>query len=62
MPYTPPYPGGWEDFPNTTTPITAAALDTMDAGIDTAQDTADAAQTAAQPDNSDAIIASRVFA
>lgn len=43
MSYTPPYPGGWEDFPNTSTPITAAALDTMDTGIGNAQGTADAA-------------------
>src|SRR5258708_7620968 len=33
MPYTPFYPGGWKDFPNTTTPIVAAALQNMETGI-----------------------------
>lgn len=33
MAYTPFYAGGWKDFPNTTTPITAAALKHMDEGI-----------------------------
>lgn len=33
MPYSPPYAGGWKDYPNTTTPITAASLNTMDSGI-----------------------------
>jgi hypothetical protein len=43
MSYTPPYPGGWQDFPDTSTPIDAASLDTMDAGIAAAQGTADQA-------------------
>jgi hypothetical protein len=43
MSYTPPYPGGWKDFPDTSTPIDAASLDTMDAGIAAAQGTADQA-------------------
>jgi hypothetical protein len=33
MSYTPPYPGGWKDFPDTSTPIDAASLNTIDAGI-----------------------------
>ena len=33
MTYTPQYPGGWHDQPNTTTPITAAALAAIDAGL-----------------------------
>jgi hypothetical protein len=33
MSYTPPYPSGWKDFPDTSTPIDAASLNTMDAGI-----------------------------
>jgi hypothetical protein len=43
MSYTPPYPLGWQDFPDTSTPIDAASLDIMDAGIAAAQATADAA-------------------
>jgi hypothetical protein len=43
MPYTPPYPSGWEDYPNTSTPLTAAALDAMDTGITNAVDLAEAA-------------------
>lgn len=33
MVYTPFYTGGWKDYPNTTTPITAAALNYIDEGI-----------------------------
>jgi hypothetical protein len=33
MTYTPAYPAGWHDQPNTTTPITAAALAAIDAGL-----------------------------
>ena len=33
MGYTPFYTGGWKDYPNTTTPITAAALNHIDEGI-----------------------------
>ena len=33
MAYTPFYTGGWKDYPDTTTPITAAALNHMDEGI-----------------------------
>jgi hypothetical protein len=43
MSYTPPYPLGWQDFPDTSTPIDAASLNTMDAGITAAQGTADQA-------------------
>jgi hypothetical protein len=43
MTYTPPYAGGWQDFPDTSTPIDAASLNTMDAGIAAAQGTADQA-------------------
>ncbi len=43
MPYTPPYPGGWEDTPSTDTLISADALNTMDTGIGDATDTAEAA-------------------
>jgi hypothetical protein len=43
MSYTPPYPLGWQDFPDTSTPIDAASLNTMDAGIAAAQGTADQA-------------------
>lgn len=35
MPYT-PYRADWKDFPDTTTPITAAALDYIEAGINAA--------------------------
>jgi hypothetical protein len=38
MPYTRPYSGGFVDFPATTTPINATALNTMDVGIKTAND------------------------
>lgn len=38
MPYTRPYPGGFVDFPSTSTPIDASALNTMDVGIKTAND------------------------
>jgi hypothetical protein len=58
MPYTPPYPSGWEDFPNTSTPITAASLDVMDAGIGDAQDDATQALSdaaAAQDDATQAL-------
>lgn len=34
--YTPYYPGGWQDSPNLTTPVTAAALTNFDAGIEAA--------------------------
>lgn len=37
MTYTPVYPGGWKNSPDKSTPITAAALDAMDAGIKAAQ-------------------------
>lgn len=55
MPYVPYYdPDGWEDDPSTDTPITAAALNHIEAGVeavaasaDAAQTTADAAQTTA---------------
>lgn len=33
MPYTPFYNGGWKDYPNTTTPITAASLNHIESGI-----------------------------
>lgn len=36
MGYTPYYPSGWDDSPNTTTPIVAAALNTIEAGIEAA--------------------------
>jgi hypothetical protein len=45
MSYTPPYPLGWQDFPDTSTPIDAASLDIMDAGIAAAQGTANQAIT-----------------
>lgn len=38
MPYTRPYSGGFVDYPATTTPINATALNTMDVGIKTAND------------------------
>lgn len=38
MPYTRPYAGGFLDYPNTTTPLTASALNTMDLGIKAAND------------------------
>ena len=38
MPYTRPYTGGFKDYPDTTTPINATALNTMDVGIKTAND------------------------
>ena len=33
MAYTPFYAGGWKDYPNTSTPITSAALNHMEDGI-----------------------------
>lgn len=33
MAYNPFYAGGWKDYPNTSTPITSAALNHMEAGI-----------------------------
>ena len=38
MPYTRPYPGGFQDFPNTGTPINALALNTIDLGAKAAND------------------------
>lgn len=38
MPYTRPYPGGFQDYPDTSTPLTAAVLNTMDQGIVDAYD------------------------
>ncbi len=38
MPYTRPYAAGFIDYPNTTTPLTASALNTMDLGIKGAYD------------------------
>lgn len=38
MPYTRPYAGGFQDFPDTTTPINANALNTIDVGVKTAND------------------------
>jgi len=38
MPYTRPYSGGFVDFPSTSTPIDASALNTMDVGIKTSND------------------------
>lgn len=44
MPYTPYYdPAGWKDDPDTTTPLKAAALNYIEAGIKTAQAAAEAA-------------------
>lgn len=43
MAYAKPYPGGWKDLPDRSTPIDAAALGAMDTGIDAATKTADAA-------------------
>ena len=37
MAYTPFYTGGWKDYPDTTTPITAAALNHIDEGIEAAE-------------------------
>jgi len=36
MPYTRPYPGGFQDYPDTSTPLSAAALNAMDSGIEAA--------------------------
>ena len=38
MPYTRPYAGGFQDFPNTGTPINALALNTIDLGVKAAND------------------------
>ena len=45
MPYTRPYATGFVDYPDTTTPITAAVLNTMDVGIKTAYDRSELLQT-----------------
>jgi hypothetical protein len=42
MAYVRPYPAGFLDYPDITTPVTAAALNTMDVGIKTVNDTVDA--------------------
>jgi hypothetical protein len=49
MTYSPTYPGGWEDFPNTSTPITAAALNTIESGITSVTDEVDGAWVAYTP-------------
>ena len=41
--YEPYYPDGWDNAPDTATPITAAALNAVDAGIAAATDQANAA-------------------
>lgn len=38
MPYNRPYAGGFVDYPSTTTPINANALNTIDVGVKTAND------------------------
>jgi hypothetical protein len=38
MPYERPYAGGFQDFPDTTTPINATALNTIDVGVKTSND------------------------
>jgi hypothetical protein len=38
MPYTRPYAAGFVDYPDTTTPMTAAVMNTMDVGIKAAND------------------------
>ena len=38
MPYTPYYPGGWQNSPSTSTPVIAAALQNMENGITYASD------------------------
>lgn len=43
MAYTRPYPAGWKDLPDRTTPVTAEALNTVDAGISAAAAAGDAA-------------------
>src|ERR1019366_7843201 len=45
--YTRPYADGWDDVPDTTTPITAAALNAVDAGITQATGQANTALTTA---------------
>jgi hypothetical protein len=42
MPYTRPYASGFVDYPLTTTPINSTALNTIDVGVKTANDTVDA--------------------
>jgi len=44
VPYTPHYPGGYEDHPDTDTLVTAASLNHTDQGVVTAQAAAEAAQ------------------
>jgi len=41
MPYTRPYASGFVDYPLTTTPINSTALNTIDIGVKTANDTVD---------------------
>lgn len=54
MAYTKVHPAGWEDLPSTDTPISAAALDTIEEGIEDAHDAAAAAQTTADNHIADA--------
>ena len=42
MTYTRPYAAGFINYPDITTPVTATALNTMDVGIKTVNDTVDA--------------------
>lgn len=49
MPYTRPYPGGFIDYPDVTTPITASVLNTMDVGIKTANDQIQSGTFATRP-------------
>jgi hypothetical protein len=43
MPYSPTYPGGWQDFPDTSTPITATSLNTIESGISSVTNDVDSA-------------------
>jgi hypothetical protein len=51
MPYTKPYPSGFQDLPSTTTPFTASVGNSLQDGIATAQATAEAAPYAAATKN-----------
>jgi hypothetical protein len=49
MPYTRPYANGFIDYPDTTTPITASALNTIDLGVKAANDQFQMGTRAARP-------------
>ena len=61
MPYTRPYAGGFQDFPDTTTPINANALNTIDVGVKTANDQFQTLTTAGRTGIASPVVGQHVF-